>query len=193
MSAAGLNLPGHERRPLDRYETPEWATRALMAAVRPFSGPIFDPGCGAGAISGVLYRSGLPVIGGIDIDPEAVADARRAMPLLDWDEGDFLAAGLPLLGACVGNPPYSLAEGFVRRGLQAVRPGGDVIYLLRLGFLAGQKRAHLYGSGSGFRAVYVLGRRPSFCHGGTDSADYGWIRWTRGYTGSATIQRLGTP
>jgi hypothetical protein len=83
----------------------------------------------------------------------------------------------------IGNPPYSLAEAFVRRS-RSLWPGAQVMFLLRLGFLASAERASLWAD-AGHPDVYVLPDRPSFTGDGrTDGADYAWYVW-----GSETRRR----
>jgi hypothetical protein len=79
----------------------------------------------------------------------------------------------------------------VEHALSVLGPGGRVTFLLRLAFIASQKRAHLYEDGSGFRLLQVLPKRPSFTPDGkTDSSDYAWFTWEVGFTGDAIVERL---
>jgi len=89
--------------------------------------------------------------------------------------GDFLAI-LPgtfreLEGALavVTNPPYSLAEEFAR-GARVLCPRAELLFLLRIAFLASAQRLALWRD-IGAPDVYVLPNRPSFTGNGTDSAD----------------------
>ena len=193
------------RHPDDFYATPRWCTEAMLYSSAPLrdAALIVEPSCGDGAILDVVGPWSRPVRGrwaghrkgprvvGFDVDGGRVQEARRrghdvgaADFLLSADIGDDLAW-------VVGNPPFSLAREFVDHSLSLVSPGSRVTFLLRLAFLASQDRAHLYAKGAGFRHLGVLGRRPSFTPGGgTDSSDYGWFTWEKGWRGPATVERL---
>ncbi len=77
------------------------------------------------------------------------------------------------------NPPFSMAEEFFRRAIDEVRRGGSVAVLLRLGFLASQKREDFHDR---FKTdLYVSPRRPPFAKSkktgklGSDNSDYAWF------------------
>lgn len=200
MSATHRNLPGRERQDHDQYMTPPWTVEALQGAA-PLTGPVLDPCCGDGgllrALRGPLERHGM------DIDGELIQRARndiwwrgagwsRAAGLLSQQDflGEAAARRLRAAGirTIVTNPPYKLAEKFVARSLRLLPHGGEVFMLLRLGFLASQRRRALYQRH--FRGLYVLTRRPSFRHGRTDSTDYAWFHWQTGFEGDAVVRRL---
>lgn len=169
---------GGQRRPDDFYRTPRWAIDALLYTIWGVKGPILDPGCGDGAILAALQDHGYPDTIGVELDAgraEAAAPFCRQLLV-----GDLLTLDLTHLnaGTVIGNPPYALAQEFVEHALRTVQPGGKVYMLLRLAFLAGQKRARS-GLWSHLDAVHILSRRPAFTAKGTDSADYAWIVWRR--------------
>jgi len=194
MSAAGRNLPGRSRQQLDQYMTPAWAVEALLAeAADSIPGPVLDPCCGSGSILSALGGHPVERIG-MDLDEGMVDLARQALRVADRPaegltdsavSGDFLGPLGHVQGfvggwgveTIVTNPPYRLAEEFIVRSLAVLPSGGRVFALLRLGFLASQRRRHLY-EGDRFRGVYVLTRRPSFVHGRTDASEYGWFWWS---------------
>lgn len=70
----------------------------------------------------------------------------------------------PPYDCIITNPPYSLAEEFLRKSLE-IAP--VVCFLLRLNFLGSQKRAAFLSKNP--PDVYVLSERPSFVNGKTDS------------------------
>jgi len=103
---------------------------------------------------------------------------------------DFLAWQPPCrLTVAITNPPYSLAMEFVEHALTMA---DNVAMLLRLNFLASEKRA-------GFmRAhppdVYVLPNRPSFTPDGkTDSIEYAWFVWPQGVRRTGGMVRVLAP
>lgn len=174
---------GAQRRKNDFYETPEWCLDALVES-EPLVGPYFDPCCGNGAIVRFFDERGEDACGA-DIDPELIAECSDLNVLV----ADFFVRGPTGFGAIVMNPPYKDAANFIRYALTISPPGRKVAALLRLNFLgSSRKRLDLFDRNSGFRAVHVLARRPSFTgNGRTDACDYAWAIWESGYQGSATV------
>ncbi len=92
----------------------------------------------------------------------------------------------PLLKLCgwtdvVSNPPFSLAEAFIRRAFEL--EARKVAILVRLDFLGAQKRHRLFTEFFRPAFVLVLSRRPSMPPGDSDIEakggmnDYCWIVW----------------
>lgn len=114
----------------DLYETPEEATRALLRC-EPLLGRVWEPACGRGAISRVLEESG---VCGVSTD------------LVDRGFGqggvDFLMEHKPPpnVDTIVTNPPFKLADEFVRHGLRLVP---TVIMLLRWAYAEGAGRSDI--------------------------------------------------
>ena len=117
----------------DFYETPPEATRALLR--HEFISKmdwIWEPACGKGAISEVLRANGYEVV---------------STDLVDRGYGqtgvDFLmeTAAPERVRTIVTNPPFKLADQFVRHGLTLVP---RVIMLLRLAYLEGAGRADIH-------------------------------------------------
>jgi len=183
------------RHPDDFYATPRWAVAAVARsrAVPPLFGHVLEPSCGDGAILDVL-RELAPFrrIHGIELDEGRASEARRRGHSVTT--GSFFDWGLrPGLSTpyVLGNPPFSLAQEFVEHALSFLPAGCRVTFLLRLAFIASQKRAHLYDDVAGFRLLQVLPRRPSFTPDGkTDSSDYAWFTWEVGFSGDAVVERL---
>jgi len=90
----------------------------------------------------------------------------------------------------ITNPPYSLAEGFVRHS-RKLYPMADLYFLLRMAFLASEKREGLYQD-LGTPDLYVLPNRPDFTGEGGDSADYAWFHWPPYVRREGKIMRLNT-
>ena len=158
---------GAIRSPGDFYRTPRWLVEAIVPHL-PYADTVLDPACGDGAILEVLK----PYYGTIGIDVNA-----RLLCRCDCDrrlQADALKLhDIPGVNLVVMNPPYKLAQEFVEHHVLRYE---TVAALLRLGFMAGQKRApflreHPFD-------LYVSPRRPSFTGKGTDSADYGWFVWS---------------
>lgn len=172
------------RRPLDAYYTPDDVALACVDYLGRWLAPhhcVVEPSVGGGAfVRALLARGHTGGITGIDIDPDA-----PGLALCDYRVvGDFLRVpdGASWI---IGNPPYSQAEAHWTAATN--RASFGVAMLLRLAFLAGQGRRSRIWSAPGLRAVYVLPKRPSFTDGGTDSADYAWFVWLRGYEGAPEL------
>jgi len=74
------------------------------------------------------------------------------------------------------NPPFSLAQEFIKK---ALKHADTVIMLLRLNFLGSQKRNKFWIENEP-DALFILSKRPSFTGKGTDSAEYAWFVWQKG-------------
>lgn len=119
----------------DLYETPPAATRTLMRYLpQPAQlGPVWEPACGPGAIVKELRDEGYQV---------------HATDLVDYglenSQGgvDFLMeAKAPAgCGVIITNPPFKLADQFVRHALQLV---AHVWVLQRLAYLEGAGRSDI--------------------------------------------------
>ena len=165
---------GAERRGRDAYMTPDWLAEAIMPALRqrvntsPHAVPlqVLEPACGEGAIVRAVKQGLAPcVVTALDL--ARGNDFLATRPQADWD-------------LIITNPPYSQAEEFVRHAMKFQRTCFSMVaMLLRLGFLASQKRAAWLRKNT--PSVYVTPRRPSFTEDGkNDSADYAWMIWGPG-------------
>lgn len=170
------------RRELDAYYTPEALAGQLVDTVAGYlrnPNLIVEPSVGGGAfVKACRARWPTASIVGVDLDPEAegkaFVDRFYHADFATWEpEGESLA------DLVIGNPPYSHAYEHVRKAHRIIRMGqwrGTVAFLLRLGFLAGQKRHPWWRElkKDGWAPdVHVLSKRPSFTGGGTDSTEYG--------------------
>ena len=139
----------------DLYETPECATRALLKVEAIPSGAVWEPACGPGAIVRALRAAGLEV---------------WATDLVDYDSPDQDQHGIDFLmecgrapyfiGSVITNPPFKLADQFVRH---AVLLSPRVYMLLRLAFLESERRRAIRESGF-LRRVYVFRNRLPMMH-----------------------------
>lgn len=191
MSRAGARA---SRSAHDFYETPAWAARAMvgvvLAELRPHPAAVFlDPAAGRGVFFDAV-RQVRPSAEVVNVDLVARREYTESGAFSftgDWLQiaPDFTDA----VDVVIGNPPYSLAEEFVRASLEIA---DNVAFLLRLGFLAGRKRRQWLKT-TPLSDVWPFARRPSFTGDGkTDGADYGVFLWRRGYTGTI-ITHLDMP
>ena len=94
-----IHVSGFDRQGRDFYATPTWVTEALLRHVR-FRGPVWEPCCGAGAISTVLATHGYEVVS------TDIADCGFGTPGVDFLACRSVHAGCRSI---ITNPPYGEA------------------------------------------------------------------------------------
>lgn len=183
MSAAGR---GGVRRENDAYYTADdVAEKCVKTLDPPHAAPkgswVLEPHAGGGAFVRAAYWAGAHKVTTIDIVPgwDITADWLTVTREQLGEQLGEPPRGCPGPDVILGNPPYRNAEAHVRHAMAIVRPGGTVAFLLRLGFLEGQKRRAFWDEFPP-RMVYALSARPSFTAGGTDASAYGWFVWGGG-------------
>lgn len=170
-----------ERQREDYYATEPKATEWLCR-LEQFDGRILEPSCGEGHISEVLKASGYDVV---------------SRDLVDRGYGevaDFLAIdNLAFDGNIVTNPPYRYAQEFVEKALSIISEGKKVAMFLKLTFLEGQARRHLFRTTPPIR-VWVSSSRLKCAMNGDFSSmagsaqAYAWFVWEKGYKGETIIR-----
>jgi hypothetical protein len=174
-------------RQFDCYETPACAVEALLR-VEKLPHFVWEPACGPGAIVRVLEAHGHEV-GATD-----VVDYGWGHRVLDFLTIDNTAQKpWNYTQAVVTNPPYQLAEKFVR---QALLCSPLVIMLLRLAFLESVRRTKILEQ-SGLARIHVFRNRLPMMHRrgwdgkkASSAMPFAWFVWERGYTGPTTIDRI---
>ncbi len=171
--------PDGKRESNDFYPTPPKATRALIG-IEAFHGDIWEPACGDGAISNVLFDEGYRVY-----STDLVNRGFGASGV------DFLMETRPLNGAenIVTNPPFKLMVPFVYKSLELCT--GKVAMLLRITALEGIERKKLFSS-TPLARVWVFSKRITFNRGGVKSPTGGmlafaWFVWDHGHEGPPTL------
>ena len=163
----------------DYYPTPPAATRALLS-VESFTGPIWEPACGGGAISEVLKAAGHTVIS-TDLVERKYGAGRI----------DFLMETKPLAPNIITNPPYKNAQDFAEKAVSLTT--GKVAFLMRLVWLEGSKRRKFFES-SRLSRVWVFSKRLPRMHRPdysgpktTSTIAFAWFVWEHGYIGDPTL------
>lgn len=121
-------------RGMDLYETPEEATRALLAA-EPLRNRVWEPACGRGAISRVLITEG-----GCDVVSTDLVERGYGQGGVDFLMEYAAPANVETI---VTNPPFKLADEFVRH---ALRLAPKVVMLLRWAYAEGTGRSDIIDS-----------------------------------------------
>lgn len=170
----GRDLIARKRKSkTDEYETPEWATQALLK-VEDFPGTILEPACGDGKIVHVLRNHGYEVEG---------SDIRTDIPIKGLYGGiNFLKSSHSKwqFHHVITNPPFSQAEAFIRRALDIAIY--KVAMFLPMTFLEAEKRREWLDS-SPLDTIYIFSSRVTLWpretsrprNGGTRM--YAWFVW----------------
>lgn len=194
------------RDPRDFYPTPRGFIRSALGVLDDYllypPQSILDPGAGRGVwgMEARMKWNGAFIVGIDDYFdyPESI-DA-KAWSYDTWRKENFLKYNAPnTYDLITGNPPYGMAEPFIRQSIRYLKGGGICAFLLRLEFVAGQKRA---GTKRGqkvpglweeypLRALHIIPRRISFTGDGkTDAFEYAFFVWQKGYKGITTMHWL---
>lgn len=184
-SAQAGRAPLRERRN-DCYDSPPQAVEALLRTIT-LPHKIWEPCCGTGNIVGVLRNFGHEVYA-TDLNDRGCPDSVARV--------DFLMPDMTAPTDCeaiVTNPPYALAEEFVRRALQLCP---QVIMLLRLAFLESERRSIILDSGWLEKVLVFRNRLPMMHRAGWDgpksssSMAFAWFCWNRTHIGPAELHRI---
>lgn len=182
--AAGSGQHSHEVRGADCYETHPAATEALLRVESKWMPMgVLEPACGPGSICRVLQANGYKVFAS-DLHDYGYArpgvDFLKSDPRIEWP-------------AIVTNPPYQLAEQFVRHALKC---SSYVAMLLRLAFLESERRSDILDS-SCLARIHVFRNRLPMMHRkdwngpkASSAIPFAWFVWERGHQGPATIDRI---
>lgn len=170
---------GRDASGADFYPTPPEATLALLER-EPFEGSIWEPACGDGSMSRVFEAFGYNDIRSTDLIYRGYGEG----------DHDFLSSSLTSQNI-ITNPPYSIAEPFIRKAL--AQTNKKVAMLVKLQFLEGQKRKLLFET-QPLKNVYVFSKRVSFYRNGEKGAysssmiAFCWIVFEHGYVGSPQLK-----
>lgn len=135
----------YERRDNDFYATPAWVTECIVRHVR-FS-QIWEPACGDGAMQRVFDAHGIKNIG-------------TDLPT------DFLTLTAATAWDIVTNPPYKLADKFVRHALSVTKTHKrKVAMVMRNEWDSAKGRRDIFGDHPAFAMKIVLLRRPQWIEG----------------------------
>ena len=162
---------GFARKELDRYETPEWVTEALLPHL-PTDLSIWEPAAGSGKMARVLLAK-------LATDIDACGG-----------NVDFLGmTKQPGINAIITNPPYSHARQFIERALWLTAPDGLVAMLLRTDYDHAAGRQHLFSGCQQFAKKLVLTKRIVWFDGpnAAPSFNHAWYIWNWKHSGPPTL------
>lgn len=182
------------RREQDHYPTPPWLAEKALQLIREPPATILDPGAGNG-VWGRAARRRWPdaYIQAIEIRPMPIESTLGYDSCLcnDYLEDSREPQPEPADLIC-GNPPYRLIEPFIRRSLELLNRHGEILFLARLAFLAGQKRRDGLFREHPPRTVAVCSKRPGFNAGNnrTNATDFAVLLWQKGWSGRTEVDWL---
>lgn len=170
-----------ERKKNDLYRTERTLIDAFFEEIGPTSqgfDRILDPGAGDGRwgqIAGQYFNASL--VAGVELEhapkPEGFNIWYPDQDFLTWEWTD------KRFDLIVGNPPYFLAEEFIRKSWDLLDNYGVVAFLLRTSFMEGVNRYNnLWADLYPYR-VYVCSRRPSFYGGKTNGTSFSIFIWSK--------------
>jgi 16S rRNA A1518/A1519 N6-dimethyltransferase RsmA/KsgA/DIM1 with predicted DNA glycosylase/AP lyase activity len=184
---SGLQLgvnPKTERQENDFYATnPKALELFLNEFEEGLRQDIWEVSCGQGHLSKVLESEGYLV---------------KSTDLIDRGFGngniDFLQHKNSIYNCdIITNPPFKLAEEFLKNAMEIQTGNGKVIFLLKIQFLEGIKRKELFKK---YPPKYV------YCHSSRQQCSkdgnfdkykattqfYAWFVWEKGFTGDTVIR-----
>ena len=170
-SAMAGGNPTIARSKDDFYATPHEVTQALLQT-ETFTGRIWEPFGGDGAIVKVLKRAGYKDVVASDINPRAEGIAKRSV----------FDVKTPVAHCIISNPPFQLADGKdvadVIEHLLSLRPR-KLALMLKSTFWHAKGRAALFERTKP-AAIYPLLWRPDFLGLGRPTMEVMWCVWKWG-------------
>ena len=191
----GANLAGmsttRDRVKNDYYATPYETTEALLNNVD-FAGSFLEPCVGGGHIADVIKRyypsSEIFTLDLIDRDyPNTVV-------------GDFITYDFDRqFESIITNPPFSIAQEFLEKGMEVVKDNGKIAMFLKIQFLEGNKRKEMFKKYPP-KYVYVFSKRQNPWRNGNPLDEKGkpwsstmcfaWFVWEKGFSGEPLVRWL---
>lgn len=176
-----------DRKPGDLYPTPPEATEALLDYLFLLGRKkIREPCCGAGHISKVLEAHGH------EVTSSDLYDTGYGKSGVDYLKTREKHPRYYDFGAVITNPPFSLAERFIRR---ALRDAPLVAMFLPNDYWHAESRRRLFESRPPM-VVLALTWRPVFLEkerGKSPLANFIWTVWNDAYSGPTQYKLLPKP
>jgi hypothetical protein len=172
-----------DRQTEDYYATHGSAAKMLLELEDFTTKPIYECACGEGHISKELESSGLKVIS------TDLIDRGYGIGGIDFLKSDKKNVDYHI----ITNPPYSLAEEFIRKALEIVKDGNKIAMFLPIRYLEGKKRRKLFDEYPP-KTVYVSSGRILCAKNGNfddkngSAMSYAWFIWVKGYNGKTIIK-----
>jgi len=174
------NLSAEDRANEDFYATSPEAAEWLIK-IEDLNENIWECACGEGHLSKVFVREGFKVM---------------STDLIDRGYGkggvDFLKLHQPYAGDIVTNPPYKLAEEFLKKAMELIYDGNKVCLFLKIQWLEGKARKELFKKYPP-KTIWVSSSRIKCGTNGNFSKSssmmaLAWFVWEKGYTGDTVVK-----
>jgi hypothetical protein len=162
-----------QRRKLDAYSTPVWATQQLLKKYPYIKGEILEPCSGTGEMAEVLNTVGFVFTN--DIDPKMHSDKHLDARF------PALYKHLEQVGRkprwIVSNPPYNVGFDIVQQAVSNCQVGAA--FLLRISFLEPTLTRGQWWVQNPPTNLIILPRISFTADGKTDSVTCAWIIWSK--------------
>ena len=167
----GSGNPNREKD--DFYATPDWAIDSLLER-ESFTGSIWEPACGDGAICKRLKSFGYDDIYATDLVDRGYGD----------EHFDFLKKQ-KAVDNIITNPPFKLGTKFAIHSLNLAQK--KVVLFNKLTFLEGKERRDKLFCRGHLQKVYVFSERVGF-NGGGGMLAFAWFVFDKEHVGNAEIE-----
>jgi len=157
----------------DFYATPDHAIRDILNRVT-FSGEIWEPACGDGAISKALKMRGYQDVYSTDLVDRGYGD----------NHFDFLKSHRGT-NNIITNPPFNISTKFVIHALDLATD--KVVIFNKLTFLEGQTRRKILFSKYNLESVYIYSARVGF-QGGGGMLAFAWYVFDKKFHGNPQLE-----
>jgi hypothetical protein len=174
-SSAVMQRRSEPHDSLDDFPTPPWATRALCERIRMLGGPVATASVREPAANrGHMVRPLQEYFG--QVEASDIHDYGAGFPVQDY----LFGPPPPRTDWTITNPPFRLAEQFIKRGLES---SNGVAVIVRSAFLEGVGRHRDLFSVHPPRLVLQFTERVVMHKGklspkGSTATAYCWIVWT---------------
>lgn len=176
QSKSNTILKTGNRAEYDLYPTPKRCVEQLLERQK-FIGDIWEPACGKGDISDVLFDAGYSVLS-TDIVDHGYKNFSAIADFLKCSYQDNMPRNI------ITNPPFKYATDFMKLGYDlTAKSNGKLALFLRLNFLEGQKRYHWYKENKPSN-IYVFSKRQTLWRNGEEipkgrsgTTAYAWFVW----------------
>lgn len=193
----GANITGglsdRGRAEDDFYATNPEDVERFLKVYGQIAGTVLEPCIGQGHIAKVLHKHGNVVICGIDIKDRNSGFITKITDFLSYENNKGV------FDYVVTNPPYSLAEEFIRKSMEHVKEDGKVIMFLKLQFLEGTRRQKFFNEYPP-KYIYVCRKRAQPLRMGSEidpktgkkwassTICFAWFVWQKGFSGEPTVR-----